>query len=42
MERGRVGSNSSGASGADEFCEVDEDDVLFVEKEGGARCGWAA
>jgi hypothetical protein len=42
MERGSVGSNSSGVE-ADAACEVDwEGEVLFVEKEGGARCGWAA
>jgi hypothetical protein len=36
MERGSVGSKSSGV-------EADgEGEVVVVEKEGGARCGWAA
>jgi hypothetical protein len=38
MERGRVGSNSSGVSAG----EGSEFEGLFVEKDGGARCGWAA
>jgi hypothetical protein len=38
MERGSVGSSSSGVE-----AEVDEVvEALLVEKEGGARCGWAA
>ena len=42
--RGSEGSNSSVVeASADAVCEAgDGDETVFEEKEGGARCGWAA